>query len=496
MVVSTEQTPGVSDQETSWESVFSLKIASDGLSADLTIRPGMIKGRALSTSIILEYLHNKDISQERILGDDIYKALKQLQTSTSKMDFSPLSAPVAQGFPPVKGEDGWLKFYHPQAQRVKIGEDGHADYRNIERYIYVKGGDKLATLFEGIPGKPGVDVFGKPIAPPPIKRPKLTVGKNVQEKGVVLDGKPLIEYFATCNGAVFSTETSVTVAQELQIDSNVGLGTGNINYDGNVLVKGDVEAATAIKTNGNLMVKGNVETSDLTIGRDLEVSGGIKGDGKTTIKVGGHLYAKFIENAEIEVDGDVVVEGFILNSKIHSLGNVILNGSSGNLVSSTVSTFMGLTCATLGSQAELDVTVELGFHFRNERAFEELTKRLQVAEKDMEKILPKVQQIKQMVQRSRGQIPEDKKEGYRKVFEEYNQKNKYIELAKQKIEVLKSSRFNAGEVQLVVRKGAFKGSIIKYRRQVEKVEKFQSAFMMRFQPGQDKAVMVAIKPQK
>ncbi len=496
MVVSTEQTSGVPDQETSWESVFTLKVASDSLTADLTIRPGMIKGRALSTSVILEYLHNKDISQERIQSDDIYKALKQLQTNTTKMDFSPVSCLVAQGFPPVKGEDGWLRFYQPQAQRVKIGEDGHADYRNIERYIYVKAGEKLATLFEGIPGKPGIDVFGKPIAPPPIKRPKLTIGKNVQEKGAVLENRPLIEYFATCNGAVFSTENSLTVSQELQIDSNVGLGTGNINYDGNVLVKGDVEAATSIQTQGNLMVKGNVETSDLVIGRDLEVSGGIKGDGKTVIKVGGHLYAKFIENAEIEVNGDVVVEGFILNSKIHSLGTVILNGSSGNFVASSVSTYMGLTCAHLGSQAELDATVELGFHFRNERAFEELTKKLQIAEKDMEKILPKVQQIKQMVQRSRGQIPEDKKDGYRKVFEEYNQKNKYIELAKQKLEALKASRFNSGEVQLVVRKGAYKGSIIKYRRQVEKVDKFQSAFMMRFQPGQDKAAMIAIKPQK
>ncbi|PJZ24494.1 polymerase [Leptospira hartskeerlii] len=496
MVVSTEQTSGVSDQETSWESVFSLKISSDNLGADLTIRPGMIKGRALSTSIVIEYLHNKDISQDRIIGDNIYTALKQLQTSTARMDFSPISFVVAQGFPPVKGEDGWVKFYHPQAQRVKIGEDGHADYRNIERYIYVKAGEKLATLFEGIPGKPGMDVFGKPIAPPPIKRPKLTIGKNVQEKGLVHENKPLVEYFATCNGAIFSTESSITVSQELQIDSNVGLGTGNINYDGNVLVKGDVEAATSIKTQGNLMVKGNVESSDLVIARDLEVSGGIKGDGKNVIKIGGHLYAKFIENAEIEVDGDVVVEGFILNSKIHSLGNVILNGSSGNLVSSTVSTYMGLTCATLGSQAELDVTVELGFHFRNEKSFQDLTKRLQVAEKEIEKIVPKVQQIKQMVQRSRGQIPEDKKEGYRMVFEEYNKQNKFIELVKQKLEVLKSSRFNTGEVQLVVRKGSYKGSIIKYRRQVEKVDKFQSAFMMRFQPGQDKAAMVAIKPQK
>lgn len=158
--------------------------------------------------------------------------------------------------------------------------------------------------------------------------------------------------------------------------------------------------------------------------------------------------------------------------------------------------FTGLVCSNLGSQAELDTVVELGFHFRNDRAFEELTKRLHSAEKEMEKVLPKIQQIKQLVQRSRGQIPEDKKEGYRKIFEEYNEKNRFIEALKQKIEVLRTARFHPGEVQLVVRKGAYKGAIIKYRRQIEKIDKFQSAFMMRFHPGQDKAAMVAVKAQK
>ncbi|TGK21892.1 DUF342 domain-containing protein [Leptospira fluminis] len=496
MAVSTEQKSGLPEQDTSWESVFTLKVANDALSAELTIRPGMIRGRALSTGVILEFLHGRDISQERVLNDKIYQVLKQLAEATSKMNFSPVTFPIAAGVPAMKGEDGWLKFYHPQAQRVKIGEDGKADFRNIERYIYVKEGEKLASLFEGIPGKQGVDVFGKPIAPPSIKRPKLTIGKNVQERTGLVDGKELREYFSTTNGAIFSTETSVTVSQELQIDSNVGLGTGNVNYDGNVVVKGDIEPGASVTTNGSLIVKGNVESSELSVGRDLEVSGGIKGDGKNVIKVGGHLSAKFIENAEIEVDGDLVVEGFVLNSKIFCLGTVALNGANSNLVSSTVTAFTGLVCGHLGSQAELDTVVELGFHYRNDRAFEELTKRLHSAEKEMEKVLPKIQQIKQLVQRSRGQIPEEKKEGYRKVFAEYNEKSRFIEALKNKVEALKAARFHPGEVQLVVRKGAYKGGVIKYRRQIEKVEKFQSAFMMRFHPGQDKAAMVAVKPQK
>ena len=51
----------------------------------------------------------------------------------------------------------------------------------------------------------------------------------------------------------------------------------------------------------------------------MTVKGGIKLKNRGVIKVKGNLRSKFIENAIIEVDGDVIVEGSILNSKIYCL---------------------------------------------------------------------------------------------------------------------------------------------------------------------------------
>ncbi len=110
----------------------------------------------------------------------------------------------------------------------------------------------------------------------------------------------------------------------------------------------------------------------------------------------------------------------------------------------------------------------------------------------MEKILPKIQQIKHMVQRSRGNLPEDKKTAFKTIFEDYNKKLKILNLLKSKQDGLKSARFNSGTVRLAVQKGAFSGAVIHYRRQIEKITKFQSSFMMVFEPGQEKAVMVAL----
>ncbi|MBE8345718.1 DUF342 domain-containing protein, partial [Leptospira interrogans serovar Pomona] len=155
------------------------------------------------------------------------------------------------------------------------------------------------------------------------------------------------------------------------------------------------------------------------------------------------IQAKIIENAQVETDGDIVLEGEILNSSNGPLRSIVLRGSNGNVVSSKIRTNEGISVISLGSSAELDVTVELGFHFKNDRAFQEISRKIQMGEKEMEKILPKIQQIKHMVQRSRGNLPEDKKTAFKTIFEDYNKKIKILNLLKFKQDSLKSARFNS-----------------------------------------------------
>ncbi|AOP34531.1 polymerase [Leptospira tipperaryensis] len=475
------------------ESAISIAISPDQLSAILTVRPYNLKGETVSKDKLWSVIMEWGIHRERMLTDEIRRILTLLDEAGKKNDFTPIKVEVAKGVAPTPGENGWVRFYHPMAKRVKLLEDGRADFRNIDRYINVKIGEKLATKFEGTPGTPGFDVFGNIIPPPAIKRPKLVVGNNIEERNVTEEGKELQEYHATTNGVIFVTESSINVSPELQIAGNVGLSTGNIQFDGNVIVRGDIEPGSVVECSGSLVIYGNLESNTVKVGQDLIVHGGIKGGSEDIIQVIGRVQAKFIENARLETEGDIIIEGAILNSTIDTLGSIILNGSNGNLVSSKVRTNEGISLSSLGSNAELDVNIELGFHFKNDRSFQDITRKIQLGEKEMEKILPKIQQIKHLVQRSRGNLPEDKKAAFKSVFEDYNKKLKILNMLKFKQDTLKGARFNPGSVRLAVQKGAHPGAVIHYRRQIEKITKFQSAFMMVFEPGQDKAMMVSLQ---
>ncbi|WP_061236090.1 DUF342 domain-containing protein [Leptospira interrogans] len=486
-------TPESQISPVSIESAITIVVSTDQLSATITVRPYNLKGTILSKDKLWGVIQDWGIHRDRVLTDEIRKILNLLERAAQKGDFTPIKMEVAKGVAPVPGENGWVRFYHPMSKRVKLLEDGRADFRNIDRYINVKVGEKLATKFEGIPGIPGFDVFGNIIPAPSIKKPKLVVGNHIEERNVIEEGKNLQEYFASSNGVIFATEVSITVSPELQIAGNVGLSTGNIQFDGNVIVRGDVEPGSVVECTGSLVVYGNLESNQIKVGQDLIVHGGIKGSGTEIILVTGRIQTKFIENSYLETEGDIIVEGAILNSTIDTLGSIILNGQNGNLVSSKIRTNEGISVVSLGSSAELDVTVELEFHFKNDRSFQEISRKIQMGEKEMEKILPKIQQIKHMVQRFRGNLPEDKKIAFKVVFEDYNKKLKILNMLKFKQDSLKSSRFNPGAVRLAVQKGAYPGAVIHYRRQIEKITKFQSSFMMVFEPGQEKAIMVALQ---
>ncbi len=480
---------------------LNFQISQDRLTATMSVKLSWLAGGDMNHMLLLEYIEASTIHRDRLdvkaveaAASDIQKALLDPEKIKGQLDFV-----IARGIPAKQGKNGWIKFFFQRAQRVVLKEDGTADFRNINKYVHINEGDKLATLFEGVPGVPGVDVEGKPVYPNPIDRPKLTLGNNVLPKTIEDPENPglqIKEYYAAVSGVVFSTDNSLTVSPELNIDSSIGLGTGNINFEGAIRVKGTIEEGAVVNCTGSLNIEGNVESSEVSVGGDLEVKGGVKGKGKGVIRIKGDLHSKFIENAVLEVDGDCIIENFILGSKIYCLGNIVLTGDSSSLIGSDVIAYKGVTLASLGSSAQLDTTIEVGFHYKNDRLLNEGSARLIELDKELEAALPEIQKIKEVVQRTRGKLDDARKQKFKDVFDAYSKKSKTLELLKAKVEELRSARYNNDNVKLVVRNTAHPGATIKYRRQIDKIAKPQTAFVMNFFPQQDKAMMTAFKAGK
>ncbi|HNT35609.1 MAG TPA: FapA family protein, partial [bacterium] len=106
------------------------------------------------------------------------------------------------------------------------------------------------------------------------------------------------------------------------IQGSVDLGTGNVSHKGAVVISEDITAGFRIEALGDIEVAGVVEPSWISAEGNLVVRGGITGSPENRIEVKGNLSARFIQDAIIEMQGDIIVESEIMHSTIRTLGKL------------------------------------------------------------------------------------------------------------------------------------------------------------------------------
>ncbi|MBP9887947.1 MAG: DUF342 domain-containing protein, partial [Leptospiraceae bacterium] len=167
---------------------INLEIAKDAMAAFIIVDINGVSLRDFSPTMIYNVITNSKLSEDLVnfslikdIVDEVSKKKKEVVpiNQIQNPDDNLVKRQVATGIPIVHGLDGWVKFYHPHNQRVVIKDDGSADFRNLEKFISIKKDEKIATLFAGVPGTPGKDVYGAVLNPPAIKRPKITIGANI-----------------------------------------------------------------------------------------------------------------------------------------------------------------------------------------------------------------------------------------------------------------------------------------------------------------------------
>ena len=86
--------------------------------------------------------------------------------------------------------------------------------------------------------------------------------------------------------------------------------TGDIEYEGNVIVHGNVRAGFTLKASGDITIMGVVEGANVDAGGNLTVNRGIQGMNKAQIHAGGDIVSKFVENATIVCGGNIETDCF------------------------------------------------------------------------------------------------------------------------------------------------------------------------------------------
>ncbi|MBQ1902575.1 MAG: DUF342 domain-containing protein [Lachnospiraceae bacterium] len=322
---------------------FKIEISEDGMQATFTLL-GQLYGRT-KTKI-------RNLLKENGIVAGISNAMLDTIVSEHK-----IGAPyiIANGRPAKTGRDGFYHFaFDPKSIGAKSGNDGALDLFHEKLFHIVKKGEKLAVYCPAEDGSSGYNIFGETL---PAKRGKEM--KKLHGKGVILlpDGKT---YQSLMDGCVqYYEENSELNVIKMVVYPTVTLATGNVNFQGNVYVTGDVGDGVTINATEDIIVDGNVEAAVLNAGRNIYLKKGIHGKHRGELNARGNIASGYCEAVKIHSKGNFQTNYCMeVNAEIE--GTTEIMGTKGSIIGGYLESQCGINCTTLGNAAGTLTRIRIG----------------------------------------------------------------------------------------------------------------------------------------
>lgn len=339
---------------------------------------------------------------------------------------------VARGIAPVDGQNAVL-FYKVEISKGSavpvVDEKGQVDYRDLGIINNVSKGQLLVERKAPTEGKKGTDVFGRELKPRPGKDIALPRGKNT----VVSEDE--MNLYAAIDGHVRIAERKLTVNPVFELNGDVDYSSGNIDFNGSVVIIGNIASGFKVRAGGDIEVHGFIEGAEIVAGGSLHVKGGIKSGLKGIIRAGENITARFVENSRLEAGKDIIIREAIMQSHIRAGGNVRVNDRRAIIVGGIVQAFEEVECKILGSQLATQTVIEVGINPYHREEYQCLLNE----RKAKKKIYEDLGHNLQLIQKSGiapQDLPESKRRTLIKMLDEYKSVRKEITAAEERIEVL------------------------------------------------------------
>ena len=311
---------------------FSIIINDNGLSAQLTLESN-------DTRPLKEDILKKCKDLKIIHGIDVDLALEQLKSSSEPIIFAKCTKPKYEEDISFRWGVDLKDIYKPN-----IDANDNANYKDLNQFIQLAKDQKIVSINKPIMKEPGIDIFGNKIDFLPINA-FFQIGNNI----TISEDK--LSLIANIDGCLFIKSGVLHVDDVYQIRGDVDFHTGNIDFNGDVIIGGDVKSGFQIISKGNIYVNGTVESSDLRSNEgSVFIKNGIQGKNNCSIKAQkGSVFTGYVQNASIECGSLFHAQNYVIDSKIESKGIVILSGGDGIIRGSEVLSKI-IKCNTIGSE--------------------------------------------------------------------------------------------------------------------------------------------------
>ncbi|MEP4889219.1 MAG: FapA family protein [Aliiglaciecola sp.] len=386
-----------------------------------------------------------------------------------------IEALVAKGLPVKNGKDSKLKPLVPNAlERIlkpQTSGSSRVDMRNLGDVICVKANSEVLRRIAPTKGRSGFNVKGGIIAPKVGAWIKFKPGDGIKSSDhdenlfiAAITGMPKFQ-----NGKMWVDDTFIC--------KGVNVGTGNIKYDGAVLVNGDVTEKMEITASGDVTINGFVESATIKAGGDIIITEGAMGkvnehstEYSTRLIAEGSVHVQHGQGLNVQCSGNVTIGRQLAYSKINCGGSVTIgpiDKPNGNLFACDIQCKGAITAGTLGavSGSHLNIDFSQGFNNLLERkdTVEELL--LQLRDNNLR------HRGKFELMRSK-KIHPDLQRKFKEAEEMFKNESQLLEWLETKCEKMKQAKDSYQEgIKIIANKRLYAGVVVKLNNRTWRAER-------------------------
>lgn len=360
-----------------------VQISPDRMEGKIHLIPPSNEGALLELEDVLEALSHNGICEHSIIHEGVEQMLEERSYGKEYL--------VAIGKDAIHGEEGSVEYcFNTNAKpRPTLKEDGTVDFFNLNALNDCKEGEILAKLTRETSGESGYNVLGVELGQKIPAKMVLKYGKNIElsEDGLTIT--------SLVNGHVSLVEDRVFVSNLYTVE-NVDTSTGNVEYEGNVLINGNVRTGFSVVAKGNVEVRGIVEGATIKADGDIIIARGMNGRGIGSLTAGGNVITKYFENTVVTAKGYIETEA-AMHCDLSSATEINVVGRRGYIIGGHTSAFSAVHVKNLGCQMGGKTIVQVGFQPKRVARLEELSTQMKEIKDQYDKIAPTLQAIRDKI---------------------------------------------------------------------------------------------------
>ncbi|MGL4677279.1 MAG: DUF342 domain-containing protein [Brevinema sp.] len=332
------------------DSIFTISFSKDLMEATLRFSKPRNHGRIPELNEIVQELRKQGVKigiKEEVISEALNNELYGI------------SIVVAEGILPKNGNNAYIEYKFSTGDdefKYAVRADGSINFKELNIIHNILENDVLAIMHPATKGEVGYTILGERLEVNDGTPIEWNIGPNVT---LSPDKQKAI---ATKSGQVYLKNKQICVDPALEIASDVGLSTGNIDFLGNIIIKGDITDGFSVISGGNIEVFGHVGKCFMFAEGNILVHQGIQGKDDAQIECKGSLYAHFVERASLLVGGNLVITKDLLHSKsIVDKGIYILNEKKSIIAGGNIKAQNEIVASQLGAESYIETHIEIGY---------------------------------------------------------------------------------------------------------------------------------------